>query len=346
MFLSLTVDTGRSTADEVAHITGLLSQALHAALKHGHVGNLSVADPADDDPTEVFTTPEDDAYRRGYDEGFRTACDKVATLVRTGTTDHDQLSEVADEAYQRGRAEGRAAERLTAATARRSPEVPPAGYTVPRDYSDGYTVGDVEKMRDVIAETYRTQARTGLLGAKKGPVSPLCDSDTHRLCGEGGTGCGCDCHEPVTAVFPPTLPAPDDTLPPPWLYTQVAAALSTPASGVDAVIENYARMGEQGSERTTVLPITTSTNRPDGDRPAPGPGAPVSAYDSLALSVGWSYGFPQAPENHDCHTDTEGAEWAYDESRRTWDRLCYPREWAPASPVNFTAVHVTTDTSL
>lgn len=135
-----------------------------------------------------------------------------------------------------------------------------------------------------------------------------------------------------TDVFPPVMPVPDTAAEPaPWLYSQVAAELQA------------------------ALP--PQIQRPDGDRPSPGPGAPVSAYDVLTPDVAESaFGFPPAATREPSAsggwfasartwTDSEGARWAYMPNRNQWDRRTYPTEWG-AAPKNVIPTMYVTDADI
>lgn len=77
---------------------------------------------------------------------------------------------------------------------------------------------------------------------------------------------------------------------------------------------------------------TVLAMQPTGPRPAPGPGAPASAYDQMSTRVAYdTHGFPGDPEHGQPWIDNEGAQWRYHASEYAWIRQSYPRAWATIS---------------
>ena len=73
---------------------------------------------------------------------------------------------------------------------------------------------------------------------------------------------------------------------------------------------------------------TVLAMQPRGPRPAPGPGAPPSAFDQMSTRLAYdSHGFPGDPDHGQPWIDKEGAEWRYHAGEYAWIRQTYPRVW-------------------
>lgn len=86
---------------------------------------------------------------------------------------------------------------------------------------------------------------------------------------------------------------------------------------------------------TATLPAQTM--QPAGRRPTAGPGAPISAWDSLTPDVATAaYAFPERPDIGATHIDSEDAVWEFDDWARDhhpyWQRMTYPAQWGEEVP--------------
>lgn len=76
---------------------------------------------------------------------------------------------------------------------------------------------------------------------------------------------------------------------------------------------------------------------PPGPRPVGGPGAPISAFDKLtAETATYAYAFPDRPRLAAEHTDSEDAQWEFNDWDRDnapyWLRQTYPAKWGEEVP--------------